>query len=93
MKGVSGILRPDGVFISCSYGNHGQAASEITEEDMEISIYLSSGIETTETDESSIIYFNGEMTKEQKKWFFDNYDSLDKTQKKYFLDFLQDKDT
>lgn len=89
--GISGILRPNGNFISCSYGNHGNAASEIPKNESEYCIYLSSGMETLNDENVSIIYFNDKISKKQLKWFFKNFFKLDKTQKKQFLKYLFNK--
>ena len=86
--GISGILRPNGIFVSCSYGNHGMASSEIPEKESEYCIYLSSGMETKNSDKESIIYFTEKMTKEQKKWFLRNYFKLDKVQRKYLWSYI-----
>ena len=86
--GISGILRPNGIFVPCSYKNHGEAASEIPENEGEFCIYLSSGLETLNKDEVSIIYFNEKITKSQLNWFLKNYFKIDKIQIKLFFKYL-----
>lgn len=86
--GISGILRPNGVFVPCSYGNHGEAASEIPKKEEEFCIYLSSGMETLNDETVSIIYFNKIIYKKQIYWFIKNYFKLDKTQRKQLLKYI-----
>lgn len=89
--GISGILRPNGKFISCSYGDHGKASSEIPEKEADCCIYLSSGMETLNDENVSIIYFNDKISKNQLHWFFKNFFKLDNTQKKQFLKYIFNK--
>ena len=86
--GVSGILRPNGVFIPCSYGNHGLAAGMIPEKETEFCIYLSSGIEAGLDESSSLIYFNEKITRQQLQWLFIHYFKLDKTQRKALYKYI-----
>ena len=54
MKGLTGILRPNGEFLECDYSNHGLIAQDIpVEEEMEC-IYFSG----SDDGESSVLYFN-----------------------------------
>lgn len=88
MGGLSGILRPNGIFVPCSYKNHGEAASKIPEEESDECIYISSGQETKHCDDASIIYFNDTITASQVKWFFMNYNKLDKKQKQQVKEYV-----
>lgn len=89
--GVSGILRPNGVFVPCSYKNHGEAASKIPPEEGEYCIYLSSGMETLNSQEASIIYFNDVIYKQQVQWFRKHFLELDNVQKKQFMEYMISK--
>lgn len=89
--GISGILRPNGIFVPCSYKNHGEAASKIPEKEGEFCIYLSSGMETLNNENASIIYFNEKIYKKQLYWLFKNFFKLDKVQRKQFLKYLFSK--
>lgn len=88
MVGLSGILRPNGIFIPCSYKKHGEAASNIPEEESDNCIYISSGQETKHSDDVSIIYFNDTITAQQTNWLFMNYSKLDEKQKKQFKEYI-----
>lgn len=88
MAGLSGILRPNGIFVPCSYKNHGEAASKIPEDESDECIYISSGQETKHSDEASIIYFNDKLTSSQAKWFLMNYNKLDKRQKEQVKEYI-----
>lgn len=89
--GISGILRPNGIFVSCSYKNHGEAAAKIPETEGEFCIYLSSGMETLCNEKISIIYFNEKIYKKQLYWLLRNFFKLDKLQRKQFLEYLFSK--
>ena len=86
--GISGILRPNGIFIPCSYKNHGEAASQIPEKESEYCIYLSSGMETLNKHEASINYFKEKIYKPQLYWLIKNFFKLDKVQRKLFINYL-----
>lgn len=90
-KGITGVLRPNGQLLECSYGNHGVIAENIPIEEEMDCIYLSSSVESDNTDEMSILYFNNEISKEQLKWFFDNINRLDKKQYLLWTQFIKDK--
>ena len=92
MKGLTGILRPNGVFVECSYGNHGLASSKIPQTEEEKCVYLSSSKETQKNDKASIVYFNETITQKQFAWFLMNFNELDKKQQEFALDhFLENK--
>lgn len=93
MAGLSGILRPNGEFVPCSYKNHGEAASSIPMEESDDCIYISSGEETKHSDEASIIYFNDKLTSAQAKWFLKNFMKLDKKQREIVKNYVLKKDT
>lgn len=93
MAGLSGILRPNGIFVQCSYKNHGEAASKIPAEESDDCIYISSGEETKHSDAASIIYFNDTLTPAQAKWFLKNYTKLDKRQQELVKNYALKKDT
>lgn len=90
-KGLTGVLRPNGVFLSCTYGNHGVIAENIPIEEEMDCIYLSSSMETNLNDEQSLLYFNDEITKEQLMWFFKNINNLDDKQYSLWISFIKNK--
>lgn len=87
MKGVTGILRPNGEFLSCDYSNHGIIASEIPIEEEMACIYFSG----SEDGENSILYFNETITIHQLEWFFKNIYMLDKSQYSLWVSFINNK--
>ena len=74
--GVIGILRANGEFIECNYGNHGVIAKAIPNEESETAIYFNSSKDL----QQSILYLNNTITIEQLMWFEKNIDKLDKIQ-------------
>ena len=75
-KGLTGILRPNGEFLKCSYGNHGVIAKKIPVEEEMTCIYFSGKHNRT----NSLLYLNDEITIAQLKWIMKNIDSLDENQ-------------
>lgn len=90
-KGITGVLRPNGKLLSCTYGNHGVIAESIPLEEEMDCIYLSSSIETNNSDEMSLLYFNENITKEQLEWFIKNIDKLDNKQYSIWVAFIKEK--
>lgn len=87
MKGLTGILRPNGEFLECDYSNHGLIAQDIpVEEEMEC-IYFSG----SDDGESSVLYFNKSITNQQLEWFMKNIYDLDKSQYNLWMSFIQGK--
>lgn len=89
MIGLSGVLRPSGEFIPCSYGNHGEATKNIPEEEEELCIYISSGMETKNNDEPSIVYFVDNITPQQEQWLIFNLMKLDMIQRKQVMEYFE----
>lgn len=89
--GLTGVLRPTGEFLACSYGNHGVIAKNIPQEEEMDCIYFSSSSENNGTDNYSIIYFNTEITKDQLTWIINNISKLDKAQYKCWVNYIQKK--
>lgn len=86
-NGLTGILRPTGEFISCSYGNHGTIAVTIpTEEELDC-IYFSA----SDNNKESILYLNENITKNQMKWFIGNLDNLDTNQYNIWKEYITNK--
>lgn len=93
MSGVTGILRPNGEFIDCEYGNHCVIAITIPKEEDELCIYFSSSIKSLGDDNNSIIYFSDTVTKEQLLWIMKNIEKLDKKQYKKWVKYITDRRT
>lgn len=86
-KGLTGILRPTGEFVSCDYGNHGVIAVTIpTEEELDC-IYFSASYNSKE----SILYLNENITKNQFKWFVEHINDLDENQYNIWKDYINKK--
>lgn len=92
MYGITGILRPNGKFVDCNYGNHCAIAIEIPEEEGEFCIYLSSSYESLNNYDNSTIYFSETVTKAQLKWLMMNIDKLDKKQYEIWLKYINEVD-
>ena len=87
IKGLSGILRPNGTFVPCDYNNHGEAAAEIPIEEQEYCIYLSSG-ETKNDEGLSVIYYTEKPTRAQMLWLSNHYNELDLKQKYHYDEYI-----
>ena len=81
-KGITGILRPNGEFLMCSYGNHCVIATKIPKEEENDCIYFSSD------DNYSVIYFNENLTTKQFQWLVNNIDLLDDVQYKCWKSYI-----
>lgn len=84
-KGITGILRPNGEFLSCNYGNHGLIATTIPQEEEMSCIYFSS------SNIDSLLYLNDEITKEQLKWVIHHINEFDEEQCKIWKDYMHNK--
>ena len=89
MKGITGILRPNGEFISCDYGNHCVIAKNIPTKEEELCIYFSSSIKSIGTDKNSIIYFSNNITQEQLLWIIRNISKLDLNQYIIWINYVK----
>lgn len=89
MIGVTGVLRPNGEFISCSYGNHGEATKNIPPEEEEQCVYISSGMETKKSDQASVVYYPDEITPYQEQWLIIHFMQLDMVQRKQVMEFFE----
>ena len=89
MKGFTGILRPNGIFVSCDYGNHCTIAIDIPQEEEISCIYFSSSIKSMGNDNNSVIYFCEEVTKNQLLWIMENIDGLDDKQYEIWIDYIK----
>ena len=89
-KGLTGILRPNGEFISCNYGNHGKITVNIPQEEEFLCIYFS-GTEDNNTNKEfkSMLYLNDYITPKQLSWIAKNIDKLDETQYKIWIEYIE----
>ena len=91
MSGITGILRPNGEFVSCNYGNHCTIAIDIPEEEGEFCIYLSSSFDSSlNSYENSTIYFPTTVTKAQLLWLMKNIDTLDVKQYEVWIKYINE---
>lgn len=85
-KGLTGILRPNGEFLKCDYGNHCFIAKTIPKEEEMDCIYFSSNVENIK---SSLLFFNKNPTKEQYLFIVKNLNNFDETQYCLWVDYVR----
>lgn len=89
--GISGILKPDGVFLKCDNGEHGVLANEIPQETQYKSIYFSSLLNGY--DLNGLISIPPQQFKKatlkQNTWMKNNYMYFDSNQKKIYKEFKE----
>lgn len=86
--GLTGILTPIGEFIECSYGNHCEIAVSIPQEEEMKCIYFSSNLSDVN---SSLLFFNEDITNEQLRWLIFNHKKLDKKQRLEWKKYIKSK--
>lgn len=86
INGLTGLLRPNGVFLECSYGNHCVIAETIPIEEEMNCIYFSSN----ENVESSLLFFCDNPTKKQYQFIIQNLDKLDTTQYNLWIKYIKE---
>lgn len=91
MIGITGILRPNGIFVSCDYGSHCTIAVDIPKDEDDYCIYFSSSMKITGNAEKSIIYFCNEITINQLIWIIKNNNKFDKKQLNIWKKYIKDR--
>lgn len=86
-EGISGILRPNGEFISCEYGKHHTIADLIPKNEEFSCITFSSSMRVWGNDESSAIHWDRDIgiTRKQYEWLMEHTDNFDNVQFTYFI--------
>lgn len=87
-SGLTGILRPNGIFVECDYGNHCEIAEKIDKSEEMDCIYFSSNLYDIK---SSLLYLNEDITNKQLMFFIKNIKSLDETQYKLWVEYIKIK--
>ncbi|MBM7096661.1 hypothetical protein JSY36_12975 [Bacillus sp. H-16] len=75
-KGLTGWLCPNGIFISCEYGEHRSVLPQLTKSTYEEAIN-SKFINITSDTEDSTIGIYSKPTKEQINWLIENHTKFD----------------
>lgn len=86
-EGISGLLKGNGEFIECEYGNHYSILNSMEYTEREKCITFSSSIKIWNNDNNSAIGWNREIgiTKHQYNWIIKNKDTFDNMQFKCFI--------
>ena len=80
-KGITGILRPNGTFVYCSYGKHCVISQSIPEEEGDLCAFFSSSMKADKNTRNSCVYLPTHLTRGQQRWIKSNYKYLDECQK------------